>query len=118
MAYGQVRRLSGRHTGFRAADAPPAPRLPYAPKPSACIDRLPGRLHSRGLHSRDRLTHSRIAANCCLVNCDSDGSFDNPLFLYAPPRWKIGGRRPCTPAGNGIEQRDVFFWPMSVTLSP
>ena len=57
---------------------PPAPRLPYAPKPSACIDRLPGRLHSRGLHSRDRLTHSRIAANCCLVNCDSGSVLRQP----------------------------------------
>jgi hypothetical protein len=43
MAYRQVRRLSGRRAGLRAADAP-APRLPEAPKPSACIDRLPGPL--------------------------------------------------------------------------
>jgi hypothetical protein len=107
---GTPHRIAGR--GRPPHLACPMPRSP------PCIDRLPGRLRSRGLHSRDRLTHSRIAANCCLVNCDSDGSFDNPLFLYAPPRWKIGGRRPCTPAGNGIEQRDVFFWPMSVTLSP
>jgi hypothetical protein len=61
--------LIGTSHWFSGRGRPPAPRLPYAPKPS--VHRSSARTLALPRLSRDRLTQSRIAANCCLVNCDS-----------------------------------------------